>query len=148
MAGAGPSSASLFAALGLPRPTADPAAVRAAYVAFSKAHHPDKKRGGGGGGAAFAAAAAAFAALADPAALARHAAAAEAEAAAAAGPVPAVAVGRGELDAAADGGFFLACRCGGSFLVRPADLAAAGRAGAVLAPCDGCSAVARVAVAE
>ena len=145
MADPGRASGALFAALGLPGPTDDPAAVRAAYVAFSKAHHPDKK--GGGDGAAFAAAAAAAAALADPATLARHAAAAAAEAARAAGPAPAVAAGLSEC-ARDEGGASLACRCGGAFLVRAADLAAAGAPGAILAPCDGCSAVARIAVAE
>jgi hypothetical protein len=137
MAAPSSSSSALFAALGL-APTPDRAAVRAAYASIARADHPDR----GGDGGRFAAAAAAFSALtADgDAALARHAAAAAAEAAPPvlpAGSVPLAECGTG------DDGPYVACRCGDRARVPPADAAAlaGGRVGAVLAPCDGCSAV-------
>ena len=137
-----PSSLSLFTALGL-APTPDRAAVRAAYAAIARTHHPDR----GGEGPEFAAAAAAVAALtADEAALSRHAAAAVAEAAAAAaggGALPAATLALDECVSADSGGVAAPCRCGGAAVVGAADATALveGRVGAVHAACDGCSAV-------
>jgi curved DNA-binding protein CbpA len=65
-----PPSTDLYATLGVPR-TADAAAVRSAYLAAARRHHPD--RGGGGDrGADFAAVADAYRVLSDPATRAKY----------------------------------------------------------------------------